>query len=174
MRYIGRMYEVLVFVYEHYWGGDSCPDREQLGRRLHSAGFERADIQQALSWLAGLDSAAEGIVVAAPGDRPDAEPPAGTLAWPASPGCQRIYSPRELEQLGPEGISCLLFLENAGALSAELREVVIDRALAASESPLDLDDLKIIIMMVYWRLGADPDVLVLDELCDDAECRVAH
>ncbi len=174
MRYIGRMYEVLVFVYEHYWGGGSCPDRERLGRRLHSAGFERGEIQQALSWLAGLDSAAQGIRVAAPADQAPAEPAAGIPAWPARPGSQRIYTPQEQAQLGAEGIACLLFLENAGALSAELREVVIDRALAAPESPLSLDDLKIIIMMVYWRFDADPDVLVLDELCDDVERRVAH
>ncbi len=172
MRYIDRMYEVLVFVYEHYWGGGACPDREQLGRRLHGAGFGRTDIQQALAWLEGLDSAAQGIRVAA--DTEPADASATMPAWPATPGSQRIYSPRELEHLGAQGLACILFLENAGALSAELRELVIDRALAAPGSPLGLDDLKIIIMMVYWRLGADPDVLVLDELCDDVERRVAH
>ena len=71
-------------------------------------------------------------------------------------------------------MACLRFLEDAGALSAELRELVIDRALAASEAPLDLDDLKIIIMMVYWRMGANPDLLVLDELSDDTRHRLAH
>ncbi len=165
------MYEVLVFVYEHYWGGSTCPDREQLGRRLHSAGFGRADIQQALAWLDGLDNAAQGIHVPA-SEMADAGPVAPF--WAASAHSRRVYSPRELDQLGAAGIACIHFLESAGALSAELREVVIDRALAAPGSPLGLDDLKIIIMMVYWRLGADPDVLVLDELCDDVERRVAH
>lgn len=173
MGYICPMYEVLVFVYEHYWGGSACPDREQLGRRLHSAGFGRTDIQQALAWLDGLDSAAQGIHV------PEADAAAGDAgvvppAWAASADSRRVYSARELDQLGAEGIACIHFLESAGALSAELRELVIDRALAAPESPLGLDDLKIIIMMVYWRLDADPDVLVLDELCDDVEHRVAH
>jgi len=56
----------------------------------------------------------------------------------------------------------------------ELRELVIERALAASDEPLALDDLKIIVMMVYWRMGASLDALVLDELCDDAGRRVAH
>jgi Smg protein len=29
------------------------------------------------------------------------------------------------------------------------------------------------VLMVYWSMGLEPDALVLDELCDDAE-RVAH
>lgn len=165
------MYEVLVYVYENYGGGAACPDRQQLGRRLSSAGFERDDIQQALHWLDGLASAAEGICLV-----PAAAEAAPLMqrSWPASPGALRVYGPRELDQLGAEGIACLQFLEDAGALSPELRELVIDRALAASEAPLALDDFKLIVMMVYWRVGASPDALVLDELCDDASQRVAH
>ena len=161
------MYEVLVFVYENYGGGDACPDRQQLGRRLSSAGFERGDILQALQWLDGLDCAADGICV-------PTEPDAPPASWPAAPDSLRVYSPREMDRLGAEGISCLMFLEEAGALSAALRELVIERALAASDEPLTLEDLKIIVMMVYWRMGASPDALVLDELCDDMGHRVAH
>ncbi len=157
------MYEVLVYVYENYWGGDDCPDRDQLGRRLGSAGFERDEIQQALRWLDGLNSVADGIAL----------PPAAEPTHPAAQTSLRVYSPQEMDCLGPEGIACLHFLEGAGALSPALREVVIDRALAMPEPPA-LDDLRIIIMMVYWRLDADPDVLILDELCDDTSGRLAH
>lgn len=174
MRYIDPMYEVLVYVYEHFWGGKTSPDREQLGRRLHSAGFERGEIQQALHWLDGLDSAAQGIRLAPAEGEATAESVSIPPTWAASPLSRRVYSAHELEHLGAEGIACIHFLENAGALAPALREVVIDRALAAPESPLALDDLKIIIMMVYWRFDADPDVLVLDELCDDAARRIAH
>ena len=48
-RYIGFMFEVLVFVYENYWRGDACPELEQLGRKLNAVGFNLEDIQQALS-----------------------------------------------------------------------------------------------------------------------------
>ena len=164
------MYEVLVYVYENYWGGEHCPDRAQLGRRLISAGFERDEIQQALRWLDGLDCAAQGAEPLATTD--EAAPP-GPQVHPASPDSLRVYSPQELDHLGPQGIACIHFLEGAGALSPELREVVIDRALAVP-GPLEPDDLRIIIMMVYWRFDADPDVLVLDELCDDTTRRIAH
>lgn len=79
-----------------------------------------------------------------------------------------------MAHLGSDGIACLHFLERAGALPLELRELVIDRALAVSEAPLELDELKVIIMMVYWRTGVDPDVLILDELCDNPNRRLAH
>lgn len=173
MRYIDPMYEVLVYVYENYWGGDHCPGREQLAHRLGSAGFGREEIQQALTWLDGLHEAAHGVrlepVVGPPHLAPEQFP-----AWPAAPNSLRVYRPAELEHLGPHGIACLCFLEDAGALPAGLRELVIDRALAVPEPPLALDDLKILIMMVYWRVGASPDLLVLDELCGDTSRRVAH
>ena len=47
-----------------------------------------------------------------------------------------------------------------------MREIVIDRAMAAPGDPVSLDDLKIIVLMVYWSFGEEPDALVLDELCD--------
>ena len=154
------MYQVLVYVYENYGGGADTPDRQRLGMRLSSAGFERDEIQQALHWLDGLDNVAGGICLTPPCDA--TEPlDAGSPIWPAAPDSLRIYSPQEIEHLGPQGIACLRFLEDAGALSA-------------SEAPLDLDDLKIIIMMVYWRMGANPDLLVLDELSDDTRHRLAH
>ena len=46
--------------------------------------------------------------------------------------------------------------------------------MAAPGSPLDLDDLKIIILMVHWSFGMEPNALVLDELCEDVQARVAH
>ena len=55
-----------------------------------------------------------------------------------------------------------------------MRETVIDRALAAGSRPLDLDDLKIIVLMVFWSHGEEPDALVLDELFVDPGDRLIH
>jgi Smg protein len=55
-----------------------------------------------------------------------------------------------------------------------MREMVIDRAVAVGGGSLDLDDLKIIVLMVFWSLGEEPDALVLDELFIDSEDRVIH
>ena len=59
-------------------------------------------------------------------------------------------------------------------LPPPLREMVIDRAMAASGNPLDLDDMKIIILMVFWSLGEEPDALILDELFVAPEDRLIH
>jgi len=55
-----------------------------------------------------------------------------------------------------------------------MREMVIDRALAVGDGPIDLEDLKIIVLMVFWSLGEEPDALVLDELFVASEDRVIH
>ncbi|MGE0496282.1 MAG: DUF494 family protein [Ramlibacter sp.] len=161
------MFEVLVFVYENYWRGDACPEPEQLGRKLSAVGFDADEIQQALTWLNGLHIAAQGTQL---------QPPAtdDPLGYGQSPDSMRIYSIAEQDHLGAEALSFVTFLESAGVLPAPMREIVIDRAMAAPGDPISLDDLKIIILMVYWSFGEEPDALVLDELCDDTELRIAH
>ena len=51
-----------------------------------------------------------------------------------------------------------------------MREMVIDRASRHQRRPaVDLEDLKIIVLMVFWSLGEEPDALILDELFVDPE-----
>ena len=161
---------MLVFVYEHYWRGDACPERQQLGRKLSAHGFQADEIHDALVWLDGLNVAAQSIRLgnAAP---PEADAEAATLQSASS---LRVYSVAEQDHLGAQCLGFVSFLESAGVLPAAMREIVIDRAMAAPGDPVPLDDLKIIILMVYWSFGEEPDALVLDELCDPAEGRLAH
>jgi Smg protein len=160
------MFEVLVFVYENYWRGDACPEPHQLERKLSAHGFEPEEIQEALAWLDGLNVAAENICLPAP-----AEPP-----WTPEPSASsmRVFSVAEQDHLGAHGLGFLSFLEGAGVLPPALREIVVDRAMAAPGDPVSLDALKIIVLMVYWRFSIEPDALILDELCDDSEGRLAH
>jgi Smg protein len=163
------MFEVLVFVYEHYWRGDACPELEQLSRKLSAHGFEPDEIHEALVWLDGLNLAAQGIRVGEPA--PDEAP---ALAAAQSAASMRIFSVAEQDHLGAQCLGFISFLESSGVLPAAMREIVIDRAMAAPGDPVCLDDLKIIVLMVYWSFGEEPDALVLDELCDPADGRLAH
>jgi len=162
------MFEVLVFVYENYWRGDACPELQQLGRKLSAHGFEPDEIREALVWLNGLNLAAQSASLA---QFPE-EPPLASAKQLAS--SMRVYSVAEQDHLGAECLGFVWFLESSGVLPAPMREIVIDRAMAAPGDPVSLDDLKIIVLMVYWRFGQEPDALVLDELCDPAEGRLAH
>ena len=174
------MFEVLVYVYENYWQGAACPEIDRLGRKLIAAGFEAEEIQEALVWLDGLNIAAKGAQINLPEDA--SANLAGSLGATATPAGMlpqarsslRIYSVAEQEHLGAQSLGFVCFLETSGVLPPYMREIVMDRAMAAPGDPVTLDDLKIIVLMVYWSIGEEPDALVLDELCDDTEGRLAH
>jgi len=150
------MFDVLVYLYETYWRPDACPDHAQLTRKLTAVGFENDEIQEALNWLDGL---------AVVGEAYHAEQSEHAL---------RVYSAAEIEHLGEASIGFISFLESAGVLPGPMREMVIDRAMAISGSPMDLEDLKIIVLMVFWSLGEEPDALILDELFVAPEDRLIH
>ena len=155
------MFEVLTFVYENYDPGESCPEPAHLERKLAAVGFESDEIGEALTWLQGLEGAAH---------------PSPLLPWLLQPQADsmRIYPPHERSHLGTQALGFLSFLESAARIPAQLREVVIERAMAAPGGPVSLEDLKIIVLMVYWRFGQEPDALVLDELFNDPAERVLH
>jgi Smg protein len=150
------MFDVLVYLYENYWRPDACPDHDQLTRKLSSVGFESDEIEEALTWLDGLATAAQSSVGE---QRPDSV---------------RVYSSAELEHLGEASVGFISFLESAGVLRPPMREMVIDRASAIAGGPVDLEDLKIIVLMVFWSLGEEPDALILDELFVAEEDRLIH
>ena len=150
------MFDVLVYLYENYWRPDACPDHRQLTRKLSAVGFESDEIQEALTWLEGLSSSAQAVQ-----DQGDQR-------------SLRIYTSAERDLLGDESVGFLSFLESAGVLPAALREMVIDRACAVGAGRMDLEEFKIIILMVFWSLGEEPDALILDELFVDPEQRLIH
>ena len=169
------MFEVLVYVYENYWQGDACPELHQLSRKLTVAGFEAEEIHDALVWLNGLNIAAQSTQIYWPADADATLLTENTLAIQRqSSSSIRVYSINEQEHMGAEALGFVSFLESADVLPPHMREITIDRAMAAPGNPVSLDDLKIIVLMVYWSFGEEPDALVLDELCDDTEFRVAH
>jgi len=150
------MFDVLVYLYENYWRPDACPDHDNLSRKLSSAGFETDEIEEALNWLDGLANGAQSYI--------------------GEQGSQslRVYSAAELDLLGEASIGFISFLESAGVLPPAMREFVIDRATAVNDRPLELEDLKIIVLMVFWSLGEEPDALILDELFVAEEERLIH
>jgi Smg protein len=156
LRYSPGMFDVLVYLYENYWRPDACPDQAQLMRKLAAVGFESEEIDEALTWLSELPQAAAEIH----GEQ-------GEYSL-------RIYTDDEQEHLGPESVGFVSFLESAGVLMPIMREIVVDRAMAIPGRPIDLEELKIIVLMVFWSMGKEPDALILDELFVDPEDRLIH
>jgi len=152
------MFDILVYLFENYYTPQACPEADVLAKRLAAAGFEHDDIDDALGWLYSLAETTERCV---------------DLAHKPSTGT-RIYTDPEYHQLGSESIGFITFLETAGVLPASLREIVIDRALDAPETPVSLSAIKVIALMVLWSQEADIDHLVLEELLDDEGTRRLH
>lgn len=149
------MYEILVFVFENCQQADIAYDRDRVAKKLSAAGFEDSDISEALHWLAG---------VRAP------QPEFSKL--PDSRATFRAYAPRELAKLNAQCRGFLLTLENSGILGPSTREVVIERALAASGDSLTLDQLKLIVLMVLWNQQTPTSQLVAEDLFSSAGTRL--
>ncbi|MDT8990116.1 DUF494 domain-containing protein [Curvibacter sp. APW13] len=155
------MFDVLAFVYQNYAAGDFCPEVHSLQRKLSAVGFDSDEIRDAVRWISGLSCAK------------DAAQHQQALR-PPHPWSLRVYLPSEYRKLGSRSIGFLSFLESCGVLSTAMREVIVDRSMAAPGSPVSLDDFKLIVLMVFWSFNQVPDALLLDELCDNAEERLAH
>jgi Smg protein len=147
------MFDILVYLFENYVHADACPEPAQLARKLTAAGFEEEEITEALEWLSGLRQLSDG-------ERPAQFSRAGSL---------RIYSDDEQIRLGMECRGFLLFLENAGILDSECREMIVERALALGETEIELENLKVIVLMVLWQQDRPINGLILDELLNESE-----
>jgi Smg protein len=151
------MYDILVFVFENCQQAELAYDRERVAKKLSAAGFEDSDISEALHWLAGMGAAPNGV----------REP------LPDSRSTFRAYAPRELAKLGADCRGFLMTLEHSGILSAETRELVIERALAASGDALSLEQLKLVVLMVLWNQQTPTSQLVAEDLFSAPRARLA-
>jgi Smg protein len=147
------MFDILVYLFENYVHAAACPASEQLARKLSAAGFEEDEISEALEWLAGLRQVSE--VTLSP--------------RPSRPGSIRVYAAEEQAHLDADCRGFLAFLENAGALDAVTRELIIERTLALSGFNVTLHRFKVIVLMVLWQQDRPLDGLILDELLTDEE-----
>ncbi len=158
------MFDVLVYLYETYYRPDACPDSDALTKKLSAIGFEEEEISKALSWLTALAETTNEFS--------DSYPPQTAFSFGT-----RIYAERETDVIGTPAIGFIQFLESAKLINPIQREIVIERALAAGESPISLDKLKVIVLMVLWSQGKEPDGLIFDELFlddDEADPRMLH
>jgi Smg protein len=142
------MYDVLVYVFENCQQADLAFDRERVAKKLSAAGFEDSDISEALHWLAGVARA----------------PQSAGKPIPESRAAFRAFAPRELAKLDAACRGFLLTLEQSGILSAENREVVVERSLAAAGDSLTLEQLKLIVLMVLWNQKTPTSRLLAEDL----------
>lgn len=141
------MFDILVYLYETYYRPDACPEPEALAKKLSAVGFDDGDISEALVWLNDLTAMASV-----------------EHAQTAASTGTRFYIEEEHDALGTAAIGFIQFLESAKVLGPLQREIVIERALALDEAPVSLGKLKVIVLMLLWSQGKEPDALMFDDL----------
>jgi Smg protein len=152
------MFDILVYLFENYYQAQAYPDYDTLERKLHAAGFENDDIQDALDWLNTLT-----------------RQPEESIPESLDARCSfHAYTADESSKLPLESRGFVAFLEGARILTPLLRELIIERAMALPGDIVALDKLKVIVLMVLWTRRGNVDALILDELIPDGEKRQTH
>jgi Smg protein len=134
--------DVLMYIFSSYIDNDDTlpEDRESIDADLREAGFQSQEIEKAFDWLDGLALA---------GDIPAIEQSAHSL---------RIFSSREQTRMDSKIQGFLLFLEQSGVLTPELRELVINRIMALDGTEvIDMEEFKWVVMMVLFNNSSDQD-----------------
>ena len=152
------MYDILVYLFENCQQAELADDRERVARKLSAAGFEDADISEALHWLAGVLRAPRGA----------------SVSLPDTNRAFRAFAPRELAKLDAECRGFLITLEQSGILTPETRELVLERSLAASGHSLSLDQLKLIVLMVLWNQQTPTSRLLAEDLFSAPQSRLPN
>lgn len=129
--------DVLMYLFDNYEddGVKIMPDQDALRCQLRDAGFADGEVKKAFDWLEGLatqmndhyPSSISGIATS------------------------RIFNDKELKKFDTECRGFLLFLEQAGVLDLQDRELVIDRAMALESEDIDLQQLKWVVLMVLFN-----------------------
>lgn len=142
------MLEILIFLFESYPQIELAPDRDALTVKLHAAGFNGLEINQALDWFADLGAL-------------------NSSQYPTSLAQHqgvRIYAEEELARIDTPSRGFLMFLEQAGILNPLQREWVIDRILALDEGEVSLEKIKWIALMVLWSQNPNQDYSLLEDM----------
>jgi Smg protein len=159
----GSVLDILIFVFDRYMleASPTVPDREHLARDLERAGFGRANVERALDWLTDLAFGHERATLAAEDG--------------ATPTGMRVFTDSELVRLSAECRGLLLTLERARVLSAQQREIVIERLLALEAEECDAEQLKWVVLMVLSsQPGQELAVERLGGLVADERGNVPH
>ncbi len=134
--------DVLMYLFQNYMSDDTDidPDRESMETELLEVGFPSHEVKRAFEWLDGLAARQQAPVAVVNEER-----------------SFRIFIGQETAKLDLECRGFLLFLEQAGILNSENRELVVDRVMALETEEIELTQLKWVILMVLFNQPGQED-----------------
>jgi len=157
------MMDILMYLFETYIHSDVelLVDQDELSDELSRAGFHQDDIYKALTWLEKLAALQDTE------DTPYMNDSAVTSI--------RVYIPQEMARMDVACRGFLTYLEQIHVLSADTREMVIDRVMELETTEFVLDDLKWIILMVLFNApGNENAYSQMEDLLYGAEDGYIH
>ncbi|MCG7532957.1 DUF494 domain-containing protein [Psychrobium sp. MM17-31] len=134
------MFECLMYLFENYVHSemDVMMENKILTDELSDAGFQKDAVFKALAWIEGLADMQERLDYSALSQQPVHS--------------VRIFTDSECVKLDQDCRGFIYFLEKIGVLSAETREMVIERATQIESKSFSVDDLKWVVLMVLFNL----------------------
>ncbi len=129
--------DVLMYLFDNYVEEDIeiSPNQDLLKTQLIEAGFGDHQVDKAFDWLEGLALGKENNESIDMSDKQSL----------------RLFSDEETEKLDAECRGFILYLEQAGVLDNDERELLIDRVMALETDEIDLQQLKWVVLMVLFN-----------------------
>jgi Smg protein len=153
--------DILIYLFENYMDATEDhpqPDRELLKDELERAGFEVDDVSRALAWLDSLSSTEDAAAAPATAVR-----------------AVRVFSDTEQQRLDTDCRGYLLHLESIGILSANQRELVIDRLMALEAEDIDIEQLKwVVLMVLFSQPGQEQAFARMEDLVFEERADAIH
>jgi Smg protein len=174
------MFEVLGFcLRELLGGGFSCPELPALHRKLNALGFcQPGRSKPRLAVAGGTQKLHPSLAWTASHAVPSTDLPQHLLWRQVKPAAGHTpcacSPPPSRTRLGTPGLGIAeLSWCSIGALAPGSTGTGDGpRPGHSGSSRSSVDDLKLVVLMVFWSLGEEPDALVLDELCDSCADRL--
>jgi Smg protein len=126
--------DVLMYLFENYQEGEfsDSDNQDTLREELIAAGFPNEEVRSAFAWLDGLAQQRQLPLVFGPSS------------------ATRLYTREEMSKLSAECRGFLIYLEQLGIVTAQSRELVIDRLMALKED-IDLERVKWVCLLVMMN-----------------------
>ncbi|PPC92827.1 MAG: protein smg-like protein [Methylotenera sp.] len=141
------MFEVLVYMFEHYIDSQYRPDDSTLSKELFAAGFDEQDINGAFDWFNQLEDTTQAI-----------SGQADILETQSYPSATRIFTADEMKKISGESIGFILFLVQANILNTAQRELVLELAMNLPQLTISIEEMRWIVLMTTWGASqAGPD-----------------
>lgn len=126
--------DVLMYLFENYQEGEfsDSDNQDNLREELLAAGFPTDEVKSAFAWLDGLAQQRQLPLVFGPSS------------------ATRVYTREEMSKLSADCRGFLMYLEQLGIITAQSRELVIDRLMALKED-IDLERVKWVCLLVMMN-----------------------